>query len=161
MLSSCNKRLCLSAGKNSTSFPMVFIEILQKDLNLFWVVCACLVTLNDSITKSCRRFDVYLHAKNIFHNSLLSYDITFWRILQFDWPVDFLPITRDPKFCWQICYWNINNNISFYFRLFPIKTNMKKNFEKFPKTLFWAYSGPFFPKFGQKWIFLEKGFSIF
>ena len=32
----------------------------------------------------------------------------------------FWPITRDPKFC-QICCWNIKNNISFHFRLFPRK----------------------------------------
>ena len=38
-------------------------------------------------------FDVYLHAKNKLHNSLLSYNITFQRILQFDWPAAFWPIT--------------------------------------------------------------------
>ena len=49
-------------------------------------------------------FDVYLHAKNKLHNSLLSYNITFQRILQFDWPAAFWSITWDPKLC-QICWW--------------------------------------------------------
>ena len=36
------------------------------------------------------------------------------------------PITQEPEFC-QICdwWWNINNNISFHFRLSPGKTNDK------------------------------------
>ena len=28
--------------------------------------------------------------------------------------------------------------------------------KKPPKTLFWGHFGPFMPKFGQKWFFLEK-----
>ena len=44
---------------------------------------------------------------------------------------------------------NINNSISFQFRLFSIK-----------KNLFWGHSGSFLRKFGQKWIFLEKGLSV-
>ena len=55
-----------------------------------------------------------------------------------------------------MCWWNINNNISFHFRLFPRKTNLTKFFIKIQTTLLWAHSGPFFPKFGQKIIFLEK-----
>ena len=74
------------------------------------------------------------------------------RILQFDWPAAFWPICQDPKF-WQICWWNINNNISFHFRLLPIKTSMTKFFKK-------SYLGvildPFCPNFRKKWFFLEK-----
>ena len=29
-------------------------------------------------------------------------------------------------------------------------------FQKIPKTLIWGDFVPFLPKFGQKWIFLEK-----
>ena len=79
--------------------------------------------------------------------------------MQIDWLAAFWPITGDPKLC-QICWWNINNNISFHYRLFPRKTN--KIFQKIPKTLFWAHSGPFCPNWGQKWIFLEKrALSVF
>ena len=44
---------------------------------------------------------------------------------------------------------NINNNISFHFRLFPRKTNDKI-------LLYFGAILAFLPKFGQKWIFLEK-----
>ena len=55
-----------------------------------------------------------------------------------------------------MCSWNINNNISFHFRLFPRKTIITKFFKKSIKPYFWGHSGPSLPKFGQKWIFLEK-----
>ena len=86
-------------------------------------------------------FNVYLHAKNKLHNSLLSYNITFQRILQFDWPAAFWPITWNPKLC-QICWWNINNNISFHYRLFPRKTNITKFFKKSQKPYFGSIRGP-------------------
>ena len=100
-------------------------------------------------------FNVYLHAKNKLHNSLLSYNITFQRILQFHWPAAFWPITWDPKLC-QICWWNINNNISFHYRLFPRKTNITKFFKKSQKPYI---LGPFWillPKLGPKMIFPGK-----
>ena len=43
-----------------------------------------------------------------------------------------LAITQEPKFC-QICWSNINNNISSSFRLFPRKTNMTIFFKKSKK----------------------------
>ena len=57
-------------------------------------------------------------------------------------------------------WWNINNNISFHFRLFPRKTN-DKIFQKIQKNLFWGHLGPFLPRWGQKWIFLKKGICQF
>ena len=68
----------------------------------------------------------------------------------------FWPIIREAKF-YQIWdwRWNINNNISFHFRLFPRKTK-DKIFQKIQKTLSWGHFGPFLPILGQKWIFLEK-----
>ena len=55
---------------------------------------------------------------------------------------------------------NIKNNITFHFRLFPRKTD--KIFQKIQKTLFRGHFLIFFPKFGQKLIFLEKGIlSVF
>ena len=53
-------------------------------------------------------------------------------------------------------WWNINNNISFHFRLYTRKTNDKTFLKKSKKNLFWGHFGPFLPKFGQKWIFLLK-----
>ena len=75
--------------------------------------------------------------------------------MQFDWLTAFWPITGDPEFC-QIWWWNINNNVSFHFRLFPRKTNMTKFFKKIQKPPFWGHSVLLLPKFWQKWIFLEK-----
>ena len=50
----------------------------------------------------------------IFKNPAIWLGDSFW----------FWPITQEPVL-WQIweCWWNINNNISFHFRLFPGKTN--------------------------------------
>ena len=50
--------------------------------------------------------------------------------------------------------WNINNNISFHFRLFPGKIK-GKIFQIVQKTLFWGNFGPFCTNVG-KWILLQK-----
>ena len=54
------------------------------------------------------------------------------------WLTTFWPITGDPEI-WQIWdwFWNISNNISFHFRLFPRKTN-DKIFQKIRKIYFGA-----------------------
>ena len=62
-----------------------------------------------------------------------------------------LAITWDTKLC-QICWWNINNNISFYYRLFPRKTNITKNPKNPTLDPFWS----FLPKLGAKKNFSEK-----
>ena len=75
---------------------------------------------------------------------------------------EFWPITWEPEFCqiWD-WWWNMNNNISFHFSLFPRKNN-DKNFQKIQKTLFWHYFGPFLTKFRQKWVCLEnRALSVF
>ena len=77
--------------------------------------------------------------------------------MQFDWPTAFWPITWDPKLC-QICWWNINNNISFHYRLFPRKTNITKFFKKSQNPIlgpFWAL----LPKLGPKMNFPRKNGS--
>ena len=105
-------------------------------------------------------FNVFLHAKNKLHNSLLSYNITFQRILKFDWPAAFWPITWDPKLC-PVCWWNIDSNISFHYRLFPRKTNIKKFFILFQNPIL----GPFWtllPKLEPKMSFPgKKGCQFF
>ena len=83
-------------------------------------------------------------------------------MLQFDWSQPFWSIPQEPEF-FQIWDWwrNINNNISFQFRLFPEITN-DKIFRKMQNILFWGHFELFFHKFGQKWIFLEKrALSVF
>ena len=73
--------------------------------------------------------------------------------MQFDWLAAFCPITGDSKLC-QICWWDINNNISFHYRLFLKKT--WQNFSKNQKKLFWSHSGCFLPKLGPKMKFSWK-----
>ena len=55
---------------------------------------------------------------------------------EFDWPSAYWIITREPEYCqiWR-WWWNINNNTSFRFRLFPGKTN-DKIFQKIQKNFF-------------------------
>ena len=64
-----------------------------------------------------------------------SWDITFQRILTFDWLTAFLPKFEDPEFSqiwdWR---WNIKKNIIFHFRLFPGSAN-DKMFQKILKNL--------------------------
>ena len=63
---------------------------------------------------------------------------------------------RDPEF-WQMWWWNINNNVSFRFRLFPRKTNMTKFFKKSKKLYLGAILGPFCPNFGKNESSWKKG----
>ena len=59
-----------------------------------------------------------------------------------------------PKFR-QICWWNINTNISFWFRLFKKKTNIKF-FKKSKKTYFVAILGPFCSYLGKNELSWRK-----
>ena len=112
------KPSCLSAEKKINFIPHAFLKILQRLANLFWVLWAYLVThtQNGSIVED---FNVYLHAKNKFHYSPFSWGIIFKKTLQFDWLTAFWPINWELEFCqiWH-WWWNINGNISFYYRLF-------------------------------------------
>ena len=77
-------------------------------------------------------------SKINFIFSLLPWDITFERILQFNWSIAFRPITLEPEFC-QICDSDlcrkINDNTSFHFKLFLGK-NYHKIFQKIQKLYF-------------------------
>ena len=114
------------------------------------------------IVSIVENLDVYLNAKNKLRDSLLSWDITFQRILQFDWPTAFWVITWELEFC-QIWgwWWNINNNISFHFRLFPGKTNDKVFPKKSKKTYFRAILGPFFPNLSKNEFSAKRALSVF
>ena len=77
--------------------------------------------------------------------------------MQFDWLTAFWPITREPQF-FQIWdwWWNINNNISFQFRLFQRKTN-DKTFQKIQKkTILGAILEPFCQNLGKNEFSWEK-----
>ena len=87
---------------------------------------------------------IYMQKINLI---IHVFNITFSRILQFDWLAACCPITWDLKLC-QICWWNINSNISFHYRLFPRKTNMTKFFKKSQKP----YFGPILGPFAQIWV---------
>ena len=80
--------------------------------------------------------------------------------MQFDWLTAFWPITGDPEFC-QIWWWNINNNVSFHFRLFPRKTNITKFFKKFKKLHFGAILCFFCPNFCKNEFSWKKWLSQF
>ena len=137
--STCRKLLCLSAGKELTSSSM-----------FFWRYCKDVQTYFEYFGHIwLESFDVYLHAENTLHCTLLSWYLSK-RILQCDWPKAFLTLTQKPEFCriWGWC-WNINNNISFYFRLFTVKKLLKKPFKKSKNPYFWAILGPFCPNLGK------------
>ena len=78
-----------------------------------------------------------------------SSSMLFWRLSAF-WA-----ITREPEFSqiWD-WWWNINNSISFHFRLSPRKTN-DKIFKKIQKKYFGNNLGPF-AQIWPKLIFVEK-----
>ena len=98
------------------------MKMLHRYVNLFWVLWACLVTLtqNDGITlqKTSMMFICMQKINFIIHFFLMI--LHFKKSCNLIGLQHFWPITRDPKFC-QICCWNIKNNISFHFRLFPRK----------------------------------------
>ena len=133
ILSSCRKPLYLSADKNSTSCPMLLWRYCKDMQTYFGYFGHAWLHSPKMIVSPCRRLPFYVHAKNTLHHLLLSFDITFYRFLQFDWLAAFWPITWDTKFC-QMWWWNSNNNINLHFRLFQ----NDKIFQKIQKTQLWA-----------------------
>ena len=125
--------MCLPAGKKSIScFPGGTAKICKLILGTFSMPAFTQQKWHHQLVEN---FNIYLHAKNKVRHVLLPWDI---ETLEFYWLTAFGPITGDPEFC-QIpdwC-WNINNNISFHFRLFSRKTNYKI-FQNFQKSLFWG-----------------------
>ena len=103
-------------------------------------------------------FDIYLHAQISCIIHFLWYYIlknpAIWLA------GNILAITQDPKFC-QICWSNINNNISSRSRLFSRKTNIKF-FKKSKKTpIFRPFLGPFCPNLGRYEFSWKKRHSQF
>ena len=105
---------------------------------------------------------MFIYMPKINFSICFFLEILHFKESCFDWLTAFWPITRKPEFC-QIWDWwrDINNNISFHFRLLPRKNN-DKIFQKTQKTLLLGHFGHFLPNFGQKWISLEKrALSVF
>ena len=106
---------------NFISHPL--LEILQRYANfLFWVLWACLVahTQNDNINLYKTLMFICMQKTNFIIHFFLE-------ILHFKESCNLIGWQhRELEFCqiWD-WWWNINNNIGFYFRLFPRKTNDK------------------------------------
>ena len=93
----------------------------------------------------------------------------FLEVLHFKEPCNlidqpaFWTITREPEICqiWD-WWWNINNNNSFRFKLFPGKTN-DKIFQTIQKKLYFgAILGPFYPNIGKnKFLWEKRTLSVF
>ena len=153
--------MCLLTCKKSTSSPPFFCRYC-KDMQTSYFGYfghACLHT--PTIESTCGTLRC-LSACQKYISSFTSF-LRFYILKNpaVDCSTVFWPTTAEPEFC-QIWDWwrNINYNISFHFRLFPGETN-DKLFQKIQKNLCWGYFGPFLPKSGQKWIFLEKGLYQF
>ena len=114
-------------------------------VSLYWVLWECLAIHNKRDTFKLQKTFAFICRKKSTLSSML-----WWRFPAF-WT-----ITREPEFSqlWD-WWWNINNNISFYFRLYPRKTS-NKTFQKIPQKLFRCQFWPFLCKFGQKLIFVEE-----
>ena len=147
----------LSAGKKINFILHIFLELLFycKDImNLFCFGCfghARLWTRKVILSIYRKHSGLTAGKKNQLHPPCFSED----------WLSAFWPITWEPEF-FQIrdWWWNINNNISFHFRLFRRKTN-NKIFQKILKNLFGGQFGSFLLKFGQKCFLWERELCLF
>ena len=93
------KLLRLSTDKKSVSSPMFFWRY-GKDMqnSYFGYFGHTWLHMPKMVVQLVENFDVYLHPKNILQYSLLPWDITFYRIWQFDWPTAFWPVTNEPEY---------------------------------------------------------------
>ena len=148
ILLSCRKLLCLSAGKKSTSSTILlcrYCKDMQTYFGYFGHACSYSPKM---IVSSCGRLR-YLSAYKIWTASFTFFlryyilkNLAIWLA------GSILAITRDPKFC-QICWSNINHNISSRFRLFTRKTNITKFFKKYKNPYFGAILDSFCPNLGK------------
>ena len=140
ILSTCRKPLCLFAGKNSSSPPI-----------LFWRYC------KDMQTSYFEYFGhAWLHTSKMIKSTctrLWCLSVCKKHTLHFKESWQY----RELEFCqtWD-WWWNINNNISFHFRSCTRRNN-DKFFSKNPKrTYFGAILGPSYPNFGKNEFSWEK-----
>ena len=140
ILSTCRKLSCLFAGKKSTS-PALFFWRYCKDMqtSYFGYFGHAWLHTPKMIVSTCTR----LWCLSVCKKQTSSF-ILFLRYYILKNPAIWLAV---PIWGLEFCqiwdwWWNINNNISFHFRLFPRKTN-DKIFQKIKKPNFGAILGPF------------------
>ena len=123
ILSTCRKSLMFIFMKKSN---FAFISISFFSSLLLWVLW---IGLNKSIkTNRTNLLETLMFTCNL-NPFLLSWDIKLRRILQSNWLRAFWLITWEPESCkTRGLQWNINNNMIFYFRLFPGKSYDKTPF---------------------------------
>ena len=145
ILSTCRKPLCLFAGKKSTSSPMLYWRYC-KDMqtSYFGYFGHAWLHTPKMIVSTCTR----LWCLSVCKKQTSSF-ILFLRYYILKNPAIWLAV---PIWGLEFCqiwdwWWNINNNISFHFRLFPRKTN-DKIFLKIQKE---PILGPFWALFTQIW----------
>ena len=144
----------LSAGKKSTSsftFSLSYFFIAKILWTCFGYFGHARLCTQKWYYQFIENFCDYLQVRNQFHPPCFSED----------WVSAFWHITWEPEF-FQIWdwWWNINNNISFPFRLFLRKTN-DKIFQKVLKKLFRGQFGSFLLKLGQNCFLWKRGFCLF
>ena len=137
---------CLSASKKSTSYLLFFWryckDMQASYLGYFghaWISTPKMIVQTCRKLRclsACQKYTFIIH----FFLEILKNPTTFWLI------------TRDLEFCqiWN-WWWNINNIISFLFRLFPGKINTKF-FKKSKKPYLGTILGSFF------WIWAKINF---
>ena len=143
ILSTCRKPSSLFAGKKLTSSPILYWRYC-KDMqtSYFGYFGHAWLHTPKMMVSTCTRI-WYLSACNRQTSSF----ILFPEISHFKEPCNLIGWQHwELEFCqiWD-WWWNINNNINFYFRLFPRKTN-ENFFVKIQKNPYFGWIlGPFYP----------------
>ena len=82
--------------------------------------------------------DVYLHVKNKVHLSLLTWDIIFYKNLEFYWLTSIGQVTEDPELCQTWDYVEVSTTILVFILDYLQEKVMTKFFRKFKKPYFGA-----------------------
>ena len=139
MLWSCRKLVFICKQKiNLISHAIP--EILQRYVKLFWVPWVFLLTHTQKMIVSIYRILWYLstcHKYTSSFNSILRYCILNNPVI---WLANSILADNSRLrnyYIWDWS-WNINDNISFHFRLFPRKIN-NKTFQNMQKVMSYCY----------------------
>ena len=152
--------MCLSAGKKATSSPMLFWRYydMQTYFGYFGQAWPCTPKMIVSTCGKLQCLSACQKYTSLFPAFLRYYILKNLAI----WLTDSILANNSRTRILPVMGLVVKYQyISLHFRLFSGKLN-DKNFQKIQKTIFWGHFGPFLPKFGQKWIFLEKrALSVF
>ena len=107
------------------------------------------------VVSTLENFEVSLHAKNALHHLLVSWDIHFKESCSLIGQQHF-HLSFKKQIC-QICdwCWNINNNTSFHFILFPEEL-ITKFFKTYKKPYFGVNWSSFSPNLGENQFSWKK-----